>query len=92
MPRKTVMLKAKDPPTGPLRHGRLTEFLRRDLFTVKLDNGVRITAVMPEELFPIYDPNVSLTTGANWVSVEVEMREAPTIPRIVTAFRCPLIG
>jgi len=54
------MLKAKAAPVGPVRHGRLTEFLRRDLFSVKLDNGVTITAVMPEELSSIYDPNVSL--------------------------------
>jgi hypothetical protein len=87
-----MMLKAKDPPTGPLRHGRLTEFLRRDLFSVKLDNGVTITAVMPEELFPIYDPNLSLSVGANWISVEVEIRDAPAIPRIVAAYGCPLIG
>jgi hypothetical protein len=70
----------------------LTEFLRRDLFSVKLDNGVTITAVMPEELFPIYNPNASLTLGANWISVEVEIREAPAIPRIVTAYHSPLVG
>ena len=86
------MLKAKQPPTGPLRHGRLTEFVRRDLFSVKLDNGVTITAVMPVELFPVYDPNASPSLGANWISVEVEIREPPAIPRIVTAYHSPLIG
>ena len=61
------MMKAKEPPTGPLRHGRLTEFMRRDMFSVMLDNGVMITAVMPEELFPIYDPNKPLHLGLNWI-------------------------
>jgi hypothetical protein len=42
-----TMLKAKVAPSDPVRHGRLTDFLRRDLFSVKLDNGVTITAVMP---------------------------------------------
>ncbi len=86
------VLKAKAAPVGPVRHGRLTEFLRRDLFSVKLDNGVTITAVMPEELFPIYDPNVSLSFGPAWISVEVEMREPPALPRIVKAYNNPLIG
>ena len=86
------MMKANDPPVGPVRHGRLTEFLRRDLFSVKLDNGVRITAVMPEELFPIYNPNESLSYGPAWISVEVEIREAPALPRIVAAYHTPLIG
>jgi hypothetical protein len=87
-----TMLKAKAPSVGPVRHGRLTEFLRRDLFSVKLDNGVTITAVMPEELFPIYDPNVSLSFGPAWIFVEVDMREPPALPRIITACNSPLIG
>jgi len=86
------MLKANAAPVGPVRHGRLTEFLRRDLFSVKLDNGVTITAVMPEELFSIYNPNVSLGFGPAWISVEVEMREPPALPRIVTACNSPHIG
>jgi hypothetical protein len=86
------MLKAKAAPVGPVRHGRLTEFLRRDLFSVKLDNGVTITAVMPEELFSIYDPNVSLGFGPTWISVEVEMREPPALPRIAAVYKSPLIG
>jgi hypothetical protein len=36
---------------GRIRNGRLVAFLRRDLFTVQLDDGVTITAVMPEEWF-----------------------------------------
>lgn len=85
-------LNAKAPAIGPVRRGRLTEFLRRDLFHVKLDNGVTITAVMPKELFAIYHPSVSLNFGPGWISVEVEIREAPALARIVSAYQDPLIG
>jgi hypothetical protein len=76
---------------GPIRRGRLMEFLRQDLFTVELDDGIAITAVMPEEFFPIYDPNVPLTRF-NWLSVEVEMREPPAIPKIVSARKISFCG
>lgn len=73
-----------------IRHGRVTEFLRRDLFTVQLDDGISVTAVMPEEFFHIYHLNVLLSHY--WLSVEVEMREPPALPRIVSARRGVLIG
>jgi hypothetical protein len=76
---------------GPLRGGRLMAFLRRDLFLVQLDDGVTITAVMPEELFGIYDPNVPLSR-VNRPSVEVEMREPPALPKIVAARRSSFCG
>ena len=41
--------------------------------------------------FPIYDPNVPLTRF-NWLSVEVEMREPPAIPKIVSARRNSFCG
>lgn len=69
---------------GRIRSGRLIAFLRRDLFTVQLDDGITITAVMPEELFSIYDPNVRLTR-VNYPSVKVEMREPPALPKIIHA-------
>jgi hypothetical protein len=69
---------------GRIRSGRLIAFLRRDLFTVQLDDGITITAVMPEELFSIYDPNVRLTC-VNYPSVKVEMREPLALPRIIQA-------
>jgi hypothetical protein len=69
---------------GRIRSGRLIAFLRRDLFTVQLDDGMTITAVMPEELFSIYDPNVRLTR-VNYPSVKVEMREPPALPKIIQA-------
>jgi hypothetical protein len=79
-------MSADNQPKTRIRCGRLTEFLRRDLFTVELDDGITITAVMPEEFFPIYDPNTPLTRY-NWISVDVERREPPALPKIVAARR-----
>ena len=76
---------------GRIRSGRLMAFLRRDLFLVQLDDGITITAVMPEELFHIYDPNVRLTR-VNRPSVEVEMREPPALPKIVRAWQSSFCG
>ena len=67
---------------GRIRSGSLMRFLRRDLFQVQLDDGLTITAVMPEEFFSWYDPNVHYTR-VNRPSVEVEMREPPALPKIV---------
>jgi hypothetical protein len=74
-----------------MRSGRLMEFLHLDRFTVQLDDGRKITAVMPEELFAIYDPNVKLTR-VNRPHVEVEMRDPPALPRIVSAHRSSFCG
>jgi len=74
-----------------IRSGQLMAFLHRDLFLVQLDDGITITAVMPEELFPIYDPNERLTR-VNRPSVEVEMREPPALPKIVRAWRSSICG
>jgi len=74
-----------------IRSGQLMAFLHRDLFLVQLDDGITITAVMPEELFPIYDPNERLTR-VNRPSVEVEMREPPALPKIVRAWRSSFCG
>jgi hypothetical protein len=84
-------LDADVPPTGRVRSGSLIEFLRRDLFTVQLDDGRKVTAVMPEELFSIYDPNVRLTR-VNRPRVEVEMRDPPALPRIVSAHPSSFCG
>jgi hypothetical protein len=65
---------------GRIRSGSLMRFLRRDLFEVRLDDGIVITAVMPEEFW--YDPNVHYTR-VNRPSVEVEMREPPALPKII---------
>jgi hypothetical protein len=74
-----------------IRSGRLMSFLRRDLFLVQLDDGITITAVMPEELFSIYDPGVPLNR-VNRPSVEVEMKESPALPKIIRAWRSSFCG
>jgi hypothetical protein len=74
-----------------IRSGRLVEFLHRDLFLVQLDDGITITAVMPEELFAIHDPNERLTR-VNRPSVEVQMRDPPALPKINRAFRSGFCG
>ena len=71
-------------PNTRIRSGRLKEFLRRDMFDVELDDGITITAVMPEEFFPIYNPNVPLSRY-HWITVDVDMRDPPALPKIVAA-------
>jgi hypothetical protein len=88
---RALVMNPNEELAARIRRGRLTEFLRRDLFTVQLDDGITITAVMPEELFYLYDPNVPLL-GHYWVSVQVEMREAPALPEIVAGRRGMLSG
>jgi hypothetical protein len=78
------MVNPNEDLAGRIRCGQLMAFLRRDLFTVVLDDGITITAVMPEELFSIYDPNVRLTR-VNRPSVKVEIREPPALPKIIEA-------
>jgi hypothetical protein len=78
-------------PGGRIRSGQLMGFLRRDLFSVKLDDGITITAVMPEELFAVYDPNEPLNR-INRPHVEVEMREPPALPKIIAAWRSSFCG
>jgi predicted RNase H-like HicB family nuclease len=80
-----------DPRGRCVRHGQVTSFLRQDLFTVKLDDGTTITAVMPEELLSLWDPHDPPTRYRS-LSVEVEMREAPALPRITKGHRSSLCG
>jgi hypothetical protein len=85
------MVNPNEDLAAPIRSGQLMAFLRRDLFLVRLDDGITITAVMPEELFSIYDPNERLTR-VNRPYVEVEMREPPALPKIVLARRSSFCG
>ena|ERR1700722_12285149 len=73
------------------RSGQIMAFLWRDLFTVQLDDGITITAVVPEEFFPVFDINVPLTR-INRPSVEIEMREPPAWPRIVQVSKSSFCG
>jgi hypothetical protein len=76
---------------GRIRCGRLIAFLRHDLFTVQLDDGITITAMLPEELFSIYNPNVRLTR-INYPTVKVELREPPALPKIIEAVPSSFCG
>jgi hypothetical protein len=67
---------------GRIRSGTLMGFLRRDLFLVELADGITITAVMPEEFFSWYNPNVHYTR-VNRPSIKVDIREPPALPRII---------
>jgi hypothetical protein len=69
-----------------VREGRITQFIRRNLFRVKLENGVNIDAVMADEVLPKFDPNLQLNFY-NWPHVEVEMREPPALPKIISLRR-----
>ena len=70
-------------PEKKIRTGQLKEFLHRNKFRVELYNGVNITAVMPDDLLPAFDVNVPLSHYV-WQYVEVELREAPLMPKIVS--------
>lgn len=65
-----------------IREGFLMGFIHRNLFRVKLYNGVEIVALMPDELLPSFDPNVQLTKY-NRPYVDVEIREPPQLPKII---------
>jgi hypothetical protein len=77
-----MMTNPNEDLAAPIRTGSLVGFLRRDLFVVQLDDGITITAVMPEEFFAWYDPNAHYTR-VNRPSVDVEMREPPALPKII---------
>jgi hypothetical protein len=64
--------------------GTITQFLRRNLFSVRIDNGQTVTAVMPAELLHFaVECKPGLRTP--FVDVEVELRKPPRIHRIVSA-------
>lgn len=85
------MVNPNEDMAARIRSGTLMFFLRQDLFVVQLDDGITITAVMPEEFLSIYDPNLRLTRG-NRPAVQVEMREPPALPKIVAARRSSFCG
>lgn len=76
---------------GRIRHGRLVEFLHRDVFAVRLNDGVTISAVMPEELFSVYHAATPLNR-VTYPEVTVEMRDPPALPKIIEASRSSFCG
>lgn len=79
------------PPSAGTRRGYLAQFLWRNLFRVRLENGVAIVAVMADELIPSIDPNVPLSRY-HPLLVDVEMREWPQTPKIVDMVRVGFCG
>jgi hypothetical protein len=79
------------PAASTARTGQLVEFLRQNLFRVKLSNGVPIIAVMPDELLPSFDPNMQLSKY-NYPHVVVDMREPPQLPKIIEIHRSSWCG
>jgi hypothetical protein len=93
MPRKRTPYERAVNGSGPpnLRTGKITQFLRRNLFTVELDNGQSVTAVMPSNLLHIA---VNYRHGLRtlFIAVAVEIRKPPRMARIVHACESGLTG
>jgi len=71
--------------------GRITQFLRRNLFTVQLHDGQFVTAVMPSNLLHIA-VNFRHGLRTRYISVAVELRKPPRMARIVDAMESGLCG
>lgn len=69
-----------------VRRGEIKEFLHRNIFRVKLYNGVLIDAVMPNELLPAFDINVPITRW-HFQYVDVELRDPPQLAKIISIER-----
>ena len=76
---------------GRFRRGKITQFLRRNLFTVELSDGQSVTAVMPSDLVHLA---VNFRHGhSHWyLAVAVEVRKRPRLARIVDAHESGLTG
>jgi len=87
--RYEVAVNGPCPPN--LRTGKITQFLRRNLFTVELDDGQSVTAVMPSNLLHMA---VNFRHGLRtpFIDVAVELRKAPRMARIVDAHESGLTG
>ena len=67
-----------------LQRGQITQFLRRNLFTVQLSDGQSVTAVMPSNMIHLA---VNFRHGLSYthIAVAVEVRKPPRLARIVDA-------
>jgi hypothetical protein len=84
MPPEPLEDSFENAPVERRRRGKITQFLRRNFFTVELDDGQRVTAVMPSELLHVA-ANFRHGLRSMYVSVVVELRGAPRLARIVDA-------
>jgi hypothetical protein len=83
------IVNGKNPPRMQL--GKITQFLRRDLFTVQLHDGQSITAVMPSEVIHLA-VNFRFGLQSPYIAVAVELRKSPRMARIVDAGQSWLVG
>lgn len=93
MPPKPSLIEDLVNGKGPrgVHLGRITQFLRRNLFTVQLRDGQSVTAVMPSDLLHVA---VNFRHGllTNYITVAVELRKPPRMARIVDAHESFLTG
>jgi len=73
------------------QRGRITQFLRRNLFRVQLHDGQEVVAAMPQSLLHVA-ANAQHGLRRWFISVEVELRKPPRISRIVRAEANGLTG
>jgi hypothetical protein len=78
-------------PSLKVREGVLMGFVHRNIFRVRLYNGVEIVATMPDELLSSFDPNVQLTKY-NRPYVDVEIHEFPLMSKIIAVRRSGMCG
>jgi hypothetical protein len=71
--------------------GKITQFLRRNLFTVQLSDGQSVTAVMPSSLIHLA-VNFRHGLSYRYIAVAVEIRKPPRLARIVDAVESALCG
>ena len=76
---------------GRFQLGKITQFLRRNLFTVELSDGQSVTAVMPSDLLHLA-VNFRHGLSHRYIAVAVEIRKRPRLARIVDAVESGLCG
>jgi hypothetical protein len=76
---------------GRFQRGKITQFLRRNLFTVELSDGQSVTAAMPSHLIH-HAVNFRHGLHHTWLSVAVEVRKPPRLARIVDVSESRLTG
>lgn len=79
---------ANDPAWG---RGVIIQFLRRNLFKVRLKDGQEVVAAMPSNLLHLA-ANFRHGLKTPFISVQVEFRKPPRIHRIVEARESGLTG
>jgi hypothetical protein len=84
-------MSAENQPATRTRNGQILEFLRRNLFRVRLDDGQEVTATMPENLFHVWTFAEQARHSAP-VNVNVRLRKPPRIHRITHAWQVFIVA